>query len=215
VSAAREEILGRIRAALKDVPPAEVPGDVPVAREYRRAGELTGADRVERFAERVADYDAQVRRVDADGLSDAVTASCAELGLRRVVVPSQLPGSWRPRDVEVIEDSGLSASELDAIDGAVTGCAVAIAETGTLVLDGEGLSGRRALTLVPDNHICVVATEQIVGLVPEGIAALAPAVRERRAPITLVSGPSASSDIELSRVEGVHGPRHLLVLIAG
>ena len=114
----------------------------------------------------------------------------------------------------MIEDAGLGATELDAIDGAVTGCAVAIAETGTVVLDGTGACGRRLLTLVPDHHICVVTAGQIVELVPEAIAALAPAVRERRAPITLVSGPSASSDIELSRVEGVHGPRHLLVLIA-
>jgi L-lactate dehydrogenase complex protein LldG len=215
MSAAREAILGRIRAALDDVPPAEVPADVAVARAYRRAGELTGADLVQRFAERVADYDAQVRRVDAARLADAVTAGCADMLLRRVVVPAELPAPWRPHEVEVIEDGALDAGQLDAIDGAVTGCAVAIAETGTLVLDGEGSSGRRALTLVPDNHICVVGVQQIVGLVPEAIAALAPAVRERRAPITLVSGPSASSDIELSRVEGVHGPRHLLVLIAG
>jgi L-lactate dehydrogenase complex protein LldG len=153
--------------------------------------------------------------VDSAALTDAITAGCAEMGLGRVVVPAGLPAAWRPREVDVIEDAGLSAGELDAIDGAVTGCAVAIAETGTLILDGEGPSGRRAITLVPDHHVCVVTTEQIVGLVPEAIATLAPAVRERRAPITLVSGPSASSDIELSRVEGVHGPRHLLVLIAG
>jgi L-lactate dehydrogenase complex protein LldG len=215
VSAAREAILGRIRAALDDVPAAESPADVVVARGYRRAGELSGDALVQRFAERVADYDAQVRRVDGAALADAITAGCAEMGLRRVVVPAGLPAAWRPREVEVIEDDGLSAGELDAIDGAVTGCAVAIAETGTLVLDGEGPSGRRAITLVPDHHVCVVTAEQIVGLVPEAIATLAPAVRERRAPITLVSGPSASSDIELSRVEGVHGPRHLLVLIAG
>jgi L-lactate dehydrogenase complex protein LldG len=214
MGAAREEILGRIRAALGDVPATERPGDVAVARDYRRQGELTGDALVQRFAERVADYEAQVRTVRAGGLTDAVGAACAEMGLRRVVVPAELPGPWRPRDAEVIEDTGLGATELDAIDGAVTGCAVAIAETGTLVLDGQGRCGRRLLTLVPDHHICVVGAGQIVELVPEAIAALAPAVRERRAPITLVSGPSASSDIELNRVEGVHGPRHLLVLIA-
>jgi L-lactate dehydrogenase complex protein LldG len=115
----------------------------------------------------------------------------------------------------VSEDAGLSADELDRIDGAITGCAGAIAETGTLLLDGQDASGRRLITLVPDHHICVVTVDQIVGVVPEAIAALAPAVRERRAPITLVSGPSASSDIELTRVEGVHGPRHLVVLITG
>ncbi|MFZ1994730.1 MAG: LUD domain-containing protein, partial [Solirubrobacteraceae bacterium] len=120
----------------------------------------------------------------------------------------------RPRDVDLDEDAGLSATELDAVDGAVTGCAVAIAETGTLVLDGSPICGRRLLTLVPDHHICIVLAGQIVELVPEAIAAVAHAVRDGGRPITLVSGPSASSDIELSRVEGVHGPRHLLVLIA-
>ena len=97
----------------------------------------------------------------------------------------------------------------------MTGCAAAIAQTGTLVLDGRGASGRRAITLVPDHHICVVRAEQIVGLVPEAFARVADAVRGERAPITLVSGPSATSDIELIRVEGVHGPRHLTVMIAG
>ena len=214
MSAAREEILRRIRSALHDVPAAEAPADVAVAREYRRAGELSGEDLVKRFAERVADYDAQVRRVAQAALRDAVTTACTELGLRRVALPAELPESWRPRDVEIIEDRGLGARELDAIDGAVTGCAVAIAETGTLVLDGTGVSGRRLLTLVPDHHVCVVTVDQIVGIVPEAITEVAPAVREQRTPITLVSGPSASSDIELSRVQGVHGPRHLVVLIA-
>ena len=114
----------------------------------------------------------------------------------------------------MIEDEGLTAHQLDAIDGAVTGCAAAIAQTGTLVLDGRGVSGRRVLTLVPDHHICVVRAEQVVELVPEAIAALAGAVARDGVPVTLISGPSASSDIELSRVEGVHGPRHLLVIIA-
>jgi L-lactate dehydrogenase complex protein LldG len=211
---AREEILGRIRAALVDVPAAEAAADVAVARDYRRAGELTGDALVARFAERVADYEARVRRVSTAELGEAVTEGCAEMGLRRVVVPAGFPEAWHPRQVELLQDDGMSAAQLDEVDGAVTGCASAIAETGTLVLDGEGNCGRRVLTLVPDHHICVVTADQIVELVPEAIAAVAPAVRERRAPITLVSGPSASSDIELSRVEGVHGPRHLLVLIA-
>jgi L-lactate dehydrogenase complex protein LldG len=215
MSAARQEILRRIRGALADVPPTEVPADVPVARDYRRAGELSGEALVQRFAERVAAYDAQVRRVAQADVGDAVTAACGEQGLRRVAAPPDLPSAWHPRDVEVIEDHGLDARELDAIDGAVTGCAVAIAETGTLVLDGAGVCGRRLITLVPDHHVCVVTVDQIVGIVPEALAATAPAVRDHRAPITLISGPSASSDIELSRVQGVHGPRHLVVLIAG
>ena len=214
MSAAREEILQRIRAALDDVPAAETPSDVAVARDYRRTGTRTREQLVGHLAERVADYAAEVRVVAARELADAVGAACAEMALRRIVVPPALPAAWRPADVELSEDAGLSADELDAVDGAVTGCAVAIAETGTIVLDGSPVCGRRLLTLVPDHHICVVLAGQIVELVPEAIAAVAPAVRESRRPITLVSGPSASSDIELSRVEGVHGPRHLRVLIA-
>ena len=213
MTAARDEILARIRVALSDVPDAERADDVAVTRGYRHAGELDGGDRVRRFAERVRDYHADVRRVTAAELPGAVDAACAQLGLRTVAVPPDLPAHWRPSAIEVIPDEGLTAHQLDAIDGAVTGCATAIAETGTLVLDGERHSGRRLLTLVPDHHLCIVTEDQIVELVPEAIAALAPAVTERHVPVTLVSGPSASSDIELSRVEGVHGPRHLLVLI--
>jgi L-lactate dehydrogenase complex protein LldG len=214
VTSAREEILGRIRGALQDVPEGETPGDVAVARDYRRSGERTREGLVEHLAERIADYAADVRQVSVGELADAVTAACVQRGLHRVAVPPGLPAGWRPREVEVVEDRGLSAAELDGIDGAVTGCAAAIAETGTLVLDGSPICGRRALTLVPDHHICIVLAGQIVQIVPEAIAAVAPAVREQRRPITLVSGPSASSDIELERVEGVHGPRDLLVLIA-
>jgi L-lactate dehydrogenase complex protein LldG len=213
MTAARDEILARIRAALADVPDTERPADVVVARDYRRGGELAAAERVERFAERVRDYQADVRRVTADELPGAVDAVCAELGLATVAVPPQLPPQWRPTAVEVVPDEGLTAEQLDAINGAVTGCATAIAETGTIVLDGQARSGRRLLTLVPDHHLCLVAEDQIVELVPEAIALLAAAVTERQVPVTLVSGPSASSDIELSRVEGVHGPRHLVVLI--
>ena len=214
MSAAREEILRRIRGALDDVPPWETSADVPVARDYRRARELGGPALVDLLAQRVADYAAEVRRVAVPQLADAVSTACAEMGLGRVVVPPGLPEAWRPRGLDLLEDEGLSATELDAVDGAVTGCSVAIAETGTLVLDGSPICGRRVLTLVPDHHICIVLAAQIVQIVPEAIAAVAPAVRERRRPITLVSGPSASSDIELERVEGVHGPRHLRVLIA-
>lgn len=213
MTAARDEILARIRAALVDVPDTERPADVEVARDYRRGGELTAGERVERFAERVRDYQADVRRVTADELPGAVDAVCTELGLGTVAVPPELPQRWRPTAAEVVPDDGLSAEQLDAIDGAVTGCATAIAETGTIVLDGQAHSGRRLLTLVPDHHLCLVTEDQIVELVPEAIALLAPAVTERQVPVTLVSGPSASSDIELSRVEGVHGPRHLVVLI--
>jgi L-lactate dehydrogenase complex protein LldG len=215
VTSARDEILGRIRAALSDVPPDERARDVPVARGYRRHGELTGEALVERFADRVRDYDAQVRRVAPAGVAEAIGAACSDLGLRRIVVPPGLPTEWRPAELDVVEDDGLTVHQIDEINGALTGCALAIAETGTLVLDGQARSGRRLITLVPDHHVCVVTADQIRDLVPEAVEALAPPVRAHGVPVTLVSGPSASSDIELLRVEGVHGPRHLTVVIAG
>jgi L-lactate dehydrogenase complex protein LldG len=213
MSAAREEILGRIRAALADVPESERPADVPVAANYRRRGTRDPDELVSVLAQRLEDYHAEVRRVAPGQLPQALTEACRDFGLRRIVVPAALPAEWRPMGVELTEDHGLSAGELDQLDGAVTGCAAAIAETGTLILDGQGVCGRRAVTLVPDHHVCVVRADQIVDSVPEGIAAVRMAVIDEGAPITLISGPSASSDIELARVEGVHGPRHLRVLI--
>jgi L-lactate dehydrogenase complex protein LldG len=213
MSTARAEILGRIRGALADVPSAERTTDVPVARDYRLETATPCADLVTRFEECLLDYHATVRRVAPTQAAATIADACSSLGLDRLAAPPGLPGHWRPPDVEVIEDRGLEVRELDAINAALTGCAVAIAETGTLALDGQERSGRRALTLVPDHHICVVEAGQIVGLVAEAFASLSDAVRERRAPITLISGPSATSDIELTRVEGVHGPRHLVVVI--
>jgi L-lactate dehydrogenase complex protein LldG len=217
VSDAREVILGRIADALGDVPPAETRDDVAVAREYRNPGGAerdTTSDTVLLFEQRVADYRAEVRRVAPGKIQAMVTAACAQRGLTRVAIPPGLPAAWRPDDVELVEDHALSARELDGLDGSVTGCAAAIAETGTILLDGGERSGRRLLTLVPDHHICIVEAAQIADQVPAAIAAVASAVIDRGQPITLISGPSASSDIELDRVEGVHGPRDLLVVIA-
>jgi L-lactate dehydrogenase complex protein LldG len=211
MSDARAEILSRIRTALSDVPDPERAVDVPVERGYRRETDLSPVDR---FEERLHDYSASVRRVEADGVAGAVLEGCREMAVRRAAVPRDLPLHWRPDEIQLLEDHDLSARELDELDGAITGCAAAIAETGTLILDGQGVSGRRAITLIPDHHICIVEAHQIAGLVPEAIARVSGSVSDQRLPITLVSGPSATSDIELSRVEGVHGPRHLLVLIA-
>ncbi|WP_436499240.1 LutC/YkgG family protein [Actinokineospora sp. HUAS TT18] len=197
---AREEILGRVRKALSDLPA----GTVEVSREYETS--LPGVDLVELFAERVDDYRAKVVRIPADTLPAAIAAELAAAGVRRVVAPLDLPAGWVPG---AIVDSPLSVSELDTMDGVVTGCAVGIAETGTIVLDAGIHQGRRAITLVPDYHLCVVRVGQIVGTVPEAIARL-----DQNRPLTWISGPSATSDIELNRVEGVHGPRTLVVLIA-
>jgi L-lactate dehydrogenase complex protein LldG len=214
MSAAREEILRRIRGALGDVPAAETADDVVVTRDYRSVDERPREELIALLCERIGDYNAEVRRVAATEVAEAVRAACADAGIARLAVAPGVPAEWRPGGIEIVEDHGLDAAELDELNAAFTGCAGAIAETGTLVLDGQALSGRRLLTLVPDHHVCVVTADQVVGQVPEAIAAVRPAVVEANVPVTLVSGASATSDIELSRVEGVHGPRHLLVLIA-
>jgi L-lactate dehydrogenase complex protein LldG len=199
---ARDAILQRVRAALREVPAGE-PLD-PTAYE---PPPTPSGNAVARFAERVSDYRATVR--EADDLAATILRVCAEHGARRVGVPAKLLAGWRPDGLELVEDHGLTAGDLDVLDGAITGCALAIAETGTIVLDGGERSGRRALTLVPDLHLCLVDRSQVVATVSDAIRAL----EGSRGPFTFVSGPSATSDIELDRVEGVHGPRRLEVLL--
>jgi L-lactate dehydrogenase complex protein LldG len=206
---ARAAVLGRIRAALG--PAAEAPA---VPRGYRRRSERAAEESVELFAERVAEYRATVHRAAEGEVGRVVAELCAERGARRMAVPAGLPAGWMPAGVVAVEDHGLGAHELDRLDGTLTGCALAIAETGVIVLDGGSGQGRRALTLVPDFHVCVVRAGQVVNLVPEAVERLEPAIREGR-PLTFIAGPSATSDIELSRVEGVHGPRTLRIVLEG
>jgi L-lactate dehydrogenase complex protein LldG len=201
-------MLARLRSALRDVPPGE---SLAVPRGYDRTLGLPAGEVTELFAERVAEYRAEVRRCTPEDLAALLAERCAG---RRLGVPPHLPAAWRPAGAQLVEDHGLTAAELDALDGALTGCALGIAETGTIALDGGPRSGRRALTLVPDLHICVVEADQLVGTVPEALEGLAAAAHARR-PVTFVSGPSATSDIELQRVEGVHGPRTLEVVVVG
>jgi len=206
---ARADILARIGAALgPGVAVPEVPRDYHVAGSGAPAGSEAV---VARFCERAAEYRAEVRRVPAGALDSAVTDACAEHGARRLAVPPGAPQHLPGLEL-LIDDPPISARGLDQVDGVLTGCALAIAETGTIVLDGGPKSGRRALTLVPDFHICLVEAGTVHASVPDALAALAPAAAEGR-PLTLVSGPSATSDIELERVEGVHGPRTLVILV--
>lgn len=195
---AREAILGRVRDALRTRPE----GVVEIDRGYRGASaQPTGDALLDLFAERVADYRATVHRcaaADLPGVLDDLLAG------QRVVVPPELP--WPVQGAEV--DSGQTALELDDVDAVVTGAALGVAVTGTLVLDHGPDQGRRALTLVPDRHVCVVRADQVVASVPEAVARLDPS-----RPLTWISGPSATSDIELNRVEGVHGPRQLDVIL--
>jgi L-lactate dehydrogenase complex protein LldG len=207
---AREEILARLRTALRDVPGDEALDDAPVPRDYRTTGGIRKASLLKLLTERLVDYQATVHRCKEEALADAVGKLLSEPG--SLVVPGDLPESWYgkvKRDVLVDStDRPLDLSTLDATDSVLTGCAVAVADTGTIVLDGGGSQGRRVISLVPDHHVCVVRADQVVGLVPEGIARL-----DGRRPLTFISGPSATSDIELRRVEGVHGPRRLDVIL--
>jgi L-lactate dehydrogenase complex protein LldG len=233
---ARDEILARIGRALTDTgledtaaapaagatlpdatsvtPPA---GD-EVPRRYRTHAGLDPSQLLDLFAERLHDYGSTVRRIGPGQVLTAVAEALSHRGARRVVVPPglDLPGlagpggqaDRSPADVDFVADDGLSPAELDAVDGVITAAAVAIAETGTIVLDGSPGQGRRVLSLVPDYHLCILRADQVVGLVPEALARLTPG-----RPLTWISGPSATSDIELDRVQGVHGPRTLEVIL--
>jgi L-lactate dehydrogenase complex protein LldG len=214
MKSAREEILGRIRNALQDVPAEEQPEDVTVARDYRQQGSMQPEALVELFIERVRDYKVTVHRTDERALPETIATRCAAHNIHTLVVPVDLQEHWLPSGIELRRDAPpLSNAQLEESDGVLTACALGIAQTGTIVLDAGTGQGRRALTLVPDYHLCVIFAGQIVDLLPEAITRLAEAVRLHGQPITLISGPSATSDIELSRVEGVHGPRTLDVLV--
>jgi L-lactate dehydrogenase complex protein LldG len=203
----REEILRRIRAATADI---TSPPDVP--RRYQMAGSATGRTDdglVDRFAERASDYRATVRRCPAADAAQVIADAVSARGARRIGVPRDFPSEWSALlPGAVTDDPPLDVAALDGLDGVVTACAVAIAETGTVVLDTGPGQGRRAFTLVPDYHLAVVRTGQIVATVPDAVAALDPT-----RPLTWISGPSATSDIELTRVEGVHGPRTLDIVV--
>jgi L-lactate dehydrogenase complex protein LldG len=206
---ARDEILARIGSALGAG--AALP-DVPRAYHVAGSGPAAGDPGVvATFCERASEYRATVRRVASGELESAVLDACREHGARRIAVPPGAPHHLPGLEL-IVDDPPISARGLDQLDGVLTGCALAIADTGTVVLDGGDRSGRRAITLVPDFHICLVEANRIHASVPDAIVALAPAAAEGR-PLTLVSGPSATSDIELERVEGVHGPRTLVILV--
>ncbi|MBS2939801.1 LUD domain-containing protein [Nocardioides sp. J2M5] len=192
---ARDDILRRVRSALDGVSPVT---DLPAAPRVPDRGDLVAL-----FAERVEDYRAEVTRCAPDEVAAVVAAA---LGTARPVVP---PGLGIEVAGSVVDD-GLTAADLDALDAVVTRAAVGVAETGTIVLDHRDDQGRRAITLVPDLHVCVVDAAQVVADVADALALLDPS-----RPLTWISGPSATSDIELDRVEGVHGPRTLRVVVVG
>ena len=199
----RAVVLGRIRAALAFTTPAPV--DVP--RNYDHTP-FSGIGNTDRFIETLAEYRAQILRTESAGIATAIASSVPSDG--RVAVPYDVPTEWTHEINTVVDrpEKPLTVEQLDRCDAVLTGCALAIAATGTIVLDAGATQGRRVMTLVPDHHICVVFTTQVIDTVPQAFATLDPT-----RPLTFISGPSATSDIELSRVEGVHGPRTLDVLL--
>jgi len=207
---AREEVLSRIRTALG---PSAGPSDYSRPADYRTHGDLDEPGKLDRLADRLTDYRCTVRRCGPAEITATIAAALTERGARRIVLPPELDLPL-PDPAQVAQgsawrvDDDLSADELDSYEGVITTATVAIAETGTIVLDSSPGQGRRMLTLIPDYHLCVIYAHQVVGLVPEAIAILS---TDR--PLTWISGPSATSDIELDRVEGVHGPRTLEVIL--
>jgi L-lactate dehydrogenase complex protein LldG len=212
---ARDDVLARIAGAHRSAPPPDLPYD-GLQRDYRTESDLDDAALAERLVDRLLDYKALVRRCSADELPATIAAALAERRVGSVVVPAGLPDSWLaalPDDLAVhvdgdVPDTQVSVTELDRVDGVLSGCSVAVAETGTLVLDGSPGQGRRVISLIPDYHLCVVGSEQVVADVPQAVRRL-----DLTRPTTMISGPSATSDIELNRVEGVHGPRTLEVIL--
>lgn len=211
-SVARAEILRRIRMAKGGTSTAAVAEAEwsHVAREYKRAATLESEKLLELLEDRLQDYDAHVVRVEHGDVADAVAKMLAARGKRRMVVPAGLAAEWLPAGFEFVVDDGMSSTALDAFDGVMTGSTVAIAVTGTVILQNVPGQGRRAVTLVPDYHLCVVNAANVVETVPQAIERLRGAAELTT---TFFSGPSATADIEMTRIKGVHGPRHLDVIL--
>ncbi|MET9222878.1 LUD domain-containing protein [Streptomyces sp. NPDC003300] len=211
----RDTVLTRIRNALGTTSDSPAPATTYTARDYLTVhADRTPDETADLLADNLADYRAHIHRTDQAGLAPAVARLLAERGARTAVVPAGVPREWLAGigGTRLLDDvPPLTAAQLDQVDSVITGCALAIAETGTIVLDAGADQGRRILTLVPDHHICVVrAPDQVVASVPLALPRLDPT-----RPQTWISGPSATSDIELDRVEGVHGPRTLDVILVG
>lgn len=211
---ARDEILQRVRAAVGGSSTAEAAtqGWSAVPRRYRRNGLLQREAAVELFKHRLQDYDATVARCGPAEVAQRVAERLAAQGKQRLLVPEGLLAEWLPAGFEFVVDQGFAAKVLDGFEGILTGSTVAIAETGTVVLRNVPGQGRRAATLVPDYHLCLVRLEDIVETVPEAIERIR---NSAKFATTFISGPSATADIEMTRIKGVHGPRVLDVILIG
>lgn len=213
-TAARAAILGSIRTALNAPASADAASIAAeyaaLPRPYKREGTLDGAALLDLFAERLHEYDATVTRTSAAQISQEIARILSERGHSRIAVPDDLPGEWLPAGFAFQPASRFNETQLDQLEGVLTGCTVACAETGSIVLQNAPAQGPRSLSLVPDYHLCVVFAAQVVETVPECFARLDPTAA---LPTTFFSGPSATADIEMTRIKGVHGPRFLDVLL--
>jgi L-lactate dehydrogenase complex protein LldG len=208
---ARDAILARIRGALAGI--TESPSSAPVDRSYRRYGNLDREACLDLFIDRLIDYDASVLQVQGEGeVRSAIECSLQRGREQHVIVDAAFPREWLPSGLQVILDNDASIEEIESVEAVVTTCEVAVASTGTIFLKHGGAQGRRVITLLPDHHICLVRRDQVFELLPEALAVLDPSAT---APITTISGPSATSDIEMTRIRGVHGPRRLTVILFG
>lgn len=208
---AREEILGRIRGALPGVAADPAQSYARIAREYRSSEGLSPEACIEHFLDRLADYDTEIlHAADEADIAAAVAQAMQHACEHSLLVAKELPGTWIPQGLDVRCDDGLSMAQIEDVDAVLTTCEIAVASTGTIFLVHDGAQGRRVLTLLPDHHLCIVRRSQVVGTVPEAIRVLGP--RLGRA-MTTISGPSATSDIEMTRIRGVHGPRRLTVIL--
>ena len=210
MSSAREAILGRIRQAVESQPMPREANYGSIVREYYQGPRLSDEERLQLFEERLRDYDAAVYRCREAEVASTVERALYSRAKRSVLIPKGLPQSWLPSSLEFHADNDLSYDDLDQSQGVLTGCALGIAVTGTIVLRHSNSDGRRALTLIPDYHLCVIRSHQVVETVVEGIRKMD---EFGTAPLTTVSGPSATADIEMTRIKGVHGPRTLDVIL--
>jgi L-lactate dehydrogenase complex protein LldG len=208
---ARDVILRRIRAELRDA--TEASEASPIVRGYRLHGSLDRTACVDLFIDRLRDYDAAAVEVEGEAdLREAIATSLRESGGQRVVVAAAFPRAWLPTSLQVVVGDFAAIDELEGVEAVITTCEVAVASTGTILLKHGGAQGQRAMTLLPDHHLCIVRRDQVLELLPEALAVLDPV---STAPITTISGPSATSDIEMTRIRGVHGPRRLTVILYG
>jgi L-lactate dehydrogenase complex protein LldG len=207
---ARQEILARIRTSLGDVSTDRAEHYEEIERQYTQAGALDFESKLALFEDRLRDYESGVYRCSRTTLRTTIAEALRQRGKYQMLVAAGIDPEWLPAEsVEFIRDENLSYSQLDQSSGVLTACAVAIALSGTIILTHSPSDGRRALTLIPDYHLCIVHAHQIFETVPEGLRAL----EKRTQPITTISGPSATSDLEMTRIKGVHGPRTLDVIV--